>query len=75
MKTGDKVTIISKDDLFNILKTRNFCLNDKYRELVSKEIGGTTGIVHSIEEKYSNDYFFYMYNDETYSIPVQSILC
>lgn len=77
IRTGDKVKLFPANELFQILKMRNFCFDDETRQKVANEIGGKTGTVKSVEEKYQYDYFFFVpdvnESDDSYSIPYQAI--
>lgn len=76
--TGQKVKIVPIEECFKILQYRNFCTDDETRTRIANEIGGKTGYIDSIEEKYSNDYFFFKLDEpvdiyNSYSIPVQVV--
>ncbi len=75
LETGDKVKILPTSQLFDVLKMRDFCLDDETRHQVANEIGGKEGIVQSIEVKYAFDYFFFLPDGskENYSIPYQAV--
>lgn len=75
LKKGDHITLISKEDLLKVLEKRNFCGEDKWRKIISESIGGTSGIVDSIEDKWAFDYFYFRPDgkEDTYSIPYQAV--
>ena len=75
LEQGDKIKIIPTEQLFELLKIRNFCSDDETRKRVSDAIGGKEGIVKSIEQKWAFDYFYFLPNgeDRSYSIPYQSV--
>lgn len=71
---GDIVKMLPVEELFKILKQRNFCTNDETRKWVSEAIGGKKGIVESIEDRYAFDYFYFEISDGTnYSVPYEAV--
>jgi len=76
LNTGDKIELLPVEELFKVLQMRNFCFDDETRQKVADEIGGSQGIVQSIEQKYQFDYFFYLKDGDitNYSIPYQVVL-
>lgn len=73
-KKGDLVTLKPADQLLDIFNKRNF-FTKIHRAGIAVELGGKTGTVHNIEEKYQFDYFYFKHKKETdvWSIPYESI--
>lgn len=77
LEKGDKVTMYPAAVLLRIFQARNFFLTDDDRIKFAGDLGGVTGTVTSIEEKYASDYFFFLpdgnESHNTYSMPYESV--
>lgn len=74
MKPGMPVKILPQKELMLVLDGRNF-FTEKFRKDAAKKLGGTTGKVDDIDERYARDYFFYApeWGGPTWSIPVEAV--
>lgn len=71
---NDQVKLLSALELLMLFMLEQFFIDDDTRKEVANEIGGTTGIVESIEEKSQFDHFlFKAKNGLSYKIPTDSI--
>lgn len=75
LRRGQYVQLKTSDELLEIFNSRNFFSDDSTRKRIVKDIGGKTGIVEFIEDKYAYDYFFFKIPEtgDTYSIPYESV--
>lgn len=77
LQKGDKVTLMPAAPLLRIFIGRNFFRSDDDRIKFAGDLGGKTGTVTSIEEKYAFDYFYFLPDGnephQTYSIPYESV--
>lgn len=77
LERGDKVTMHSAEVLLRIFQTRNFFLTEEDRLKFAEDLGGKTGTVSSIEEKWQFDYFYFLPDGnephQTYSLPYESV--
>lgn len=77
LEKGDKVIMLPTDQLLDLFRWRNFFLSDENRIKIAADLGGKTGIVTSIEEKYRSDYFYFLPDSNelhnTYCMPYESV--
>ncbi len=77
LEKNDRVKMLPAPELFDILKSRNFCYDDATRQKIADEIGGKNGVVQKIEDKYAFDYFYFLpdgnESHQNYSMPYESV--
>jgi hypothetical protein len=75
LNKGDAVKLLPELKLLELFVRRNFFSSLALREEFAALLGGKSGVVESIEDKYQFDYFYFMPNgtSDRYSIPYQSV--
>lgn len=79
LNNNDRVMLFPPQECFNIICQRKFCSNDETRIIVANAIGGKTGTVTKVEDKWRFDYFYFTPDQEgvipskEYSIPYECV--